>query len=243
MRRAAAALAAGLVIAFAISAQASEKTIVAQGTSWSPSTETIQVGDTITWTNPGKGFHNVCVQKPGTSGSDCDEYTNGQPSQAWTSTVAHTFTTPGTYKFYCEAHRDLGMTGTITVNRVDTGTSTTPPPDTMPTDTTTVPTGSDTTDPRFDGRVGHKVTKKTVVLSVSSTEPGKLIVTVLRRKPGTKRYVQVSQRTVAVEGGDNSIKLARRTGAAGKGSFRVTLQLVDAAGNKSAKNTVNFKIA
>src|SRR5947208_16025507 len=123
-------LAAGFLAAAAISgfpASAADQSVAASGFSWTPNNVSVDAGDSGTWTSDG-GFHNVCVQKPGTSGSDCSEFTNGSPSSAWTST-SHTFTTPGTYTFFCEAHRSLGMTGTITVGGSSTGTATTPPTD------------------------------------------------------------------------------------------------------------------
>ena len=63
-------------------------------TEFQPTTVTIQAGDTVTWTNT-DGFHNVRA--------DDDSFMN-TPSQGWT--FSHTFTTPGTYEYYCEIHSD-----------------------------------------------------------------------------------------------------------------------------------------
>lgn len=57
--------------------------------SFSPSTITIDVGDTVTWTNRG-GFHDVV--------SD-GNFSSGAPSSsAWV--FSHTFTAAGTYNYY-----------------------------------------------------------------------------------------------------------------------------------------------
>src|SRR6478672_2654969 len=134
-----AALGAGFLVAMAIAtlpAVAGDASIAAVSASdtWNPSTATIQVGEKVTWSTDGVGFHNVCVQKPGTTGDTCtsanQEFRNGDVKQDWSTnpTNAHTFTAPGTYAFFCEAHKSFGMTGTITVqgNSTGTGTSTTP---------------------------------------------------------------------------------------------------------------------
>src|SRR4051794_10814070 len=108
--------ACGLIVACAVAgfpASASDASIAAGAGSWSPNTATIDVGDSVTWTNSG-GIHNICVQKPGNAGTACDEFRNGDPDPAWTS-ASHRFTVAGTYAFFCEAHKSLGMTGTITV--------------------------------------------------------------------------------------------------------------------------------
>jgi plastocyanin len=71
---------------------------------FSPSTLTIQVGDTVTWTNRG-GFHDVV--------SD-GNFSSGTPSSsAWT--FSHTFNTAGTYDYYCTPHQTQGMTGKVIV--------------------------------------------------------------------------------------------------------------------------------
>src|SRR5262249_57097119 len=134
---------------------ASDQSIQAQTStySFSPKAVTINVGDKVTWSTDGLSYHNVCVLKPGMSGDTCtasnQEFRNGDPAMSWSGyTNSHVFTTPGTYQFFCEYHKSLGMTGTITVTGdstgtdTGTGTSTTPPP--PPTDTTTVPTQTQT---------------------------------------------------------------------------------------------------
>jgi plastocyanin len=86
-------------------ARAADVTIIISGTTFSPKNVTIQVGDTVTWRNSFYGFHNVA--------SDDANFTSGEPSESWT--FSHTFQTAGSFGFFCEVHRAMGMTGTVTV--------------------------------------------------------------------------------------------------------------------------------
>jgi plastocyanin len=233
---------AGVAAAFAVAnASASDASIAAQESSWSPSSVTIQAGESVTWTNSG-GLHNVCVQKPGTTGDTCDEFRNGEASTTWTS-AAHAFSTPGTYAFFCEIHRGNGMTGTVTVEAPSTGTGTTPPPDAMPTDTTTTPTPTDTSAPAFVGTPKRRASRKSLVLEVRLSEQATLRATVFRRPPGGRSFARVSDASVRVKQGKNVVTLPRKTGSLRSGAYRVRLQLVDAAGNKSPAKTLSFKVA
>jgi plastocyanin len=84
---------------------------------FSPATLTINVGDTVTFTNAG-GIHNVVSDTPGLfrCAAGCDGAGgNGTPSSTdWISSV--TFTQAGTFGFHCEVHGAMGMSGSITVN-------------------------------------------------------------------------------------------------------------------------------
>ena len=73
------------------------------GMAFSPSTLTISVGDTITWTNQDSAPHSAT----GDNGEfDSGTLSNGQ-------TFSFTFTTTGTYTYHCAIHN--GMTATIIV--------------------------------------------------------------------------------------------------------------------------------
>jgi plastocyanin len=75
---------------------------------FSPSTITIQVGDTVNWRNVGGGFHDVVA--------DDGTFNNLPPSSAnWT--FSHTFNQAGTFGYHCDQHGGpgSGMFGTITV--------------------------------------------------------------------------------------------------------------------------------
>lgn len=97
------------LLAFAGQAAAAEHMIDTNGFSFEPEVMTIQVGDTVTWTNADNGLHNVVA--------DDNSFTSGPPStDSWV--FSHTFTTGGTYGYSCEVHADQGMTGTIIVEGV-----------------------------------------------------------------------------------------------------------------------------
>jgi plastocyanin len=74
-----------------------------QGSAFSPSSITINVGDTIVWTNYDSASHTV-TSNDGTF--DSGSITNG-------NTFSFTFTSAGTFDYYCAPHP--GMTGSVTV--------------------------------------------------------------------------------------------------------------------------------
>ena len=76
---------------------------------FSPSTVTVKVGQTVRWVWKG-GSHNVV------SGTGCTE--DGKFKSGATQaggTWDHTFETAGTFAYYCEPHCGAGMTGTVVV--------------------------------------------------------------------------------------------------------------------------------
>jgi plastocyanin len=84
---------------------------------FTPSTLTINQGDTVTFTNDG-GFHNVVADDGSfrcARGCDGDgQGGNGAPSDdAWSVPIR--FAKAGTFHFHCENHAAMGMTGTVTV--------------------------------------------------------------------------------------------------------------------------------
>jgi plastocyanin len=111
-------------------------TITARDFFWSPDSVTIQVGDSVTWTNA-QGFHNVLL-------GDSRLNQPGFPEDAsWNPPPTRTFTEPGSFTFVCEVHP--GMTGTVNVQGGEptptptptaTPTPAVPPPGSAPPDTT-----------------------------------------------------------------------------------------------------------
>ena len=89
------------------------------GTTWSPSSLTIEIGDTVTWTNTG-GNHNVNGTQS-TFAANPESFGNSVGA-GWT--LEHVFTIAGTYNYQCDPHASMGMTGTITVEASNTGVST-----------------------------------------------------------------------------------------------------------------------
>jgi plastocyanin len=78
---------------------------------FSPSSVTIRSGGTVTWTWGSQGQHNVI-------GDDAKTPPRSGNTTAAPNTYSFTFSTPGTYRYYCEAHgqkNGVGMSGTVTV--------------------------------------------------------------------------------------------------------------------------------
>jgi plastocyanin len=116
------AIVAGLLLPAMVSAE--NHVVTASGMSFTPSTLSINAGDTVTFRNA-SGLHNA-VSDPGSvttfrCANGCDRAGgNGNPSSAlWSATV--TFPTAGTVGYYCEIHGAPGgggMSGTITIAAV-----------------------------------------------------------------------------------------------------------------------------
>ena len=81
---------------------------------FSPKDLTVQVGDTVVWTNT-QGNHNV----NGTQAAypDNPESFGNDVGSGWT--FSHVFTIPGFYDYRCDPHAGLGMVGTITVEEAE----------------------------------------------------------------------------------------------------------------------------
>ena len=92
-------------------AQASHNVTVANF-SFTPSSLTIEVGDTVFWTNT-SGTHNVNGSVT-TFPSNPDSFGSGAPSSGWT--YYYVFTTAGSYDYQCDPHALGGMTATISVS-------------------------------------------------------------------------------------------------------------------------------
>jgi plastocyanin len=95
----------------AVPALAANQTVTATGlNTFSPRTVTVNTGDMVTWNN-GSGFHNVHFD------DNSFDMPPSATSGAWS--VSRTFTSPGTFRYYCEAHggpNGSGMSGTVWVN-------------------------------------------------------------------------------------------------------------------------------
>jgi plastocyanin len=101
-------------LAFPASAGAATVDVDVNDFAYQPASITIQVNDTVRWTNRGAYIHTVTSDTPGQFGSG-DLITNAE--------FSHTFTTPGTYAYHCFHHPT--MIGTVTV--VAQGTPLPPP--------------------------------------------------------------------------------------------------------------------
>lgn len=79
---------------------------------FTPEDITIELGDTVTWTNVG-GFHNVDGRQSTYPDNPATFY-SGPASSGWT--YFHVFDVPGFYDYECNPHAGLGMVGTVSVN-------------------------------------------------------------------------------------------------------------------------------
>ena len=106
-------------------ALAADQSVAISGFSYSPSSVTVNVGDTVTWTNSDAQAH--------TATADDGSWDTGNIANGGTDAV--TFATAGTFPYHCDIHPQ--MTGTVTVQAATTAPgggagATTPPPDTAP---------------------------------------------------------------------------------------------------------------
>lgn len=86
--------------------------ISALATSFSPATATVPTGTTVVWTNQSSAPHTV-TSGTGSSAADAGALFDGDLAPG--ETFQFTFTTPGTYPYFCRFHEAQGMMGTITV--------------------------------------------------------------------------------------------------------------------------------
>jgi plastocyanin len=78
-----------------------------------PADISIEVGDTVAWTNEDKDFHTVTSDTP-------DAFPGGELDGPG-ATYSHTFDTAGEFPYHCEIH--FSMTGTIKVSEPATDPS------------------------------------------------------------------------------------------------------------------------
>jgi plastocyanin len=91
---------------------------------FSPSTLTINKGDSVTWTYSGGAMPHNVVANDGSfrCAKGCDGTGGNGNATAAAFTFTLTFNNAGSVPYFCEVHAGFGMTGTITVN------DTAPPP-------------------------------------------------------------------------------------------------------------------
>ena len=91
-----------------------------KGYAFAPAALTVPAGTTVTWTNQDAAPHTVTSEGSGPLDSP-----NLQKGDSW----SFTFTTPGTYAYYCAVHPD--MKGTVTVAAAASSTTAAAPTTTM----------------------------------------------------------------------------------------------------------------
>jgi plastocyanin len=75
-----------------------------------PGTLTVKVGTKVTWT--AEGFHSVDSGTPDTGPDPAGPL----KAPMGFTTYSYTFTKAGTYKYFCQPHAQLGMTGEVVVS-------------------------------------------------------------------------------------------------------------------------------
>jgi plastocyanin len=94
--------------------------IPADKTAFEPAEIRIVAGDTVRWRNRGLVEHSVvcdpakakdrknAAYPPGAGPFDSGVFADD-------ATFEHTFTVPGTYRYFCQEHEEMGMVGTVIV--------------------------------------------------------------------------------------------------------------------------------
>src|SRR5438105_14035333 len=99
---------------------AETKTISIKDFAFDPKTISVNVGDTITWTNDGPSPHTVTADDGSFDAGNLDKG----------ATFSHTFDKAGTFAYYCKYHGSkggTGMAGSIAVAEVAAAAPTTAP--------------------------------------------------------------------------------------------------------------------
>ena len=125
-------VAVGLFVALAppIDAHAATRTVTIPDHSYSPERVSIVIGDTVRWVNDSSDRHSVTATSDSRSrGESFDSNPNCNNGLLFPSCMrpgdsfTHTFTTRGTFSYYCRRHGrdvafpDCGMCGRVTVVR------------------------------------------------------------------------------------------------------------------------------
>jgi plastocyanin len=106
-------------------------TVTCNGLTFSPSSVTINIGDTVTWTN--LGIHNVAqVSSSSATSRQSGGFYSGaigsQPTYSLTfsSAMVGNITSSTTFNYICEAHIAEGMRGSVTVSASTSPTTPSP---------------------------------------------------------------------------------------------------------------------
>lgn len=95
-------------------AAAAETSVDIVDFAFSPSAVTVDAGDTVVWTNTGAAPHTATSDAGQADSWDSGTLGTGQ-------TFSHTFSTPGTFTYFCAIHPF--MRGTVTVRQAPTATA------------------------------------------------------------------------------------------------------------------------
>jgi plastocyanin len=240
---------AGLALAVVPTFGADQSVSATGGNTFNPPTVTVAVGERVTWTRTG-GSHNVKF----------DDGSFEEPSSASSSwdTVSRTFTTPGTYRYYCELHGGQGgsgMSGTVVVTSPST-TGTPPPGGGPPGSGPPGGTVNDKVAPDVKLAVssGQRILKRRgLVVDVHVDEQATVSASAKIATPGASRVVTLKKVTRKLEANSRAklkLKLSRKARAGVASALRrgarlkakVKVVAKDAAGNsRTSTKTVKVK--
>jgi plastocyanin len=232
MRRAAIAIPIGLALALvsATSLAADQTVRATSSNTFTPANVTVNVGDTVTWTNDG-GLHNVKFE-------DGKLEEPSSPSFTWTSNPKRTFDTPGSFRYFCEQHGSaggVGMSGTVVVQ----GAGEPPPPggdppDTRPPDIDDLKIVPST----FCNRKTRTCKRTGSEIRFTIDEDAKVTGRIIRRKDNKR----VGSLSITANAGEGEFAFSGKGLALGK--YRLELTPKDARGNRPSKpSRANFTIA
>lgn len=215
------ALAAGIAAALAAPGAAQGAEVAAtSGSTFSPSTVTIPVGDSVTWRNEG-GFHNVKFD-------DGSFEEPSEPSFAMWTVGPRRFDQPGTFRYYCEYHGapgGVGMAGRVVV-QAPGGAGAAP-----------VVSRLAVKPKRFCRRKTSRCPKPGARIVFRLSEAARVRIEI-EPKSDDGEGQTFSRNAVA---GSNSIKYSGR--ALSLGVHRLTLVATDSAGNASAPAKASLRVA
>lgn len=106
------ALALGAMLLLPPSARAQTTAVDIQDSAYVPAQVTIEIGDDVTWTVSGDGYHTVTFDDGTHSSQGCIALT-GTNCMSHGAQFIVTFNTAGLYSYHCEVHPE--MTGTVFV--------------------------------------------------------------------------------------------------------------------------------
>jgi plastocyanin len=213
-------------LALAPAAGAATQQVQAQDNFFSPRTVTINPGDTVQWSQSGLLPHNVKF----------DDGSFEQPAdpQSTPWTASRTFSTPGSFRYYCRQHGSPGgggMAGTVVVAGAG---GTTPGGGTTPTGDRVRP-GIRALNATQSGR--------NISVSLNTSEAGRATV-VVQRNVTSSRLRQVARVTKSVPAGRSKIAI-RRTSRGRRlpfARYKLTVTVKDRAGNVSSKRTDRVRL-
>ena len=142
---------------FAMSAapvRAADQAVTIENFLFSPQDLTIEVGDTVTWTNL-DDFSHTATSTSGPSAFDSGNLANGE-------TFSFTFDTAGTYEYFCEIHPNMIGSITVTAAAATVAPSASAPASSAP--ASSAPAASTVPDTTVDPGVGASETLQASLL-------------------------------------------------------------------------------